>query len=233
MTNFTEGTVSVIDTNNKKVVDEVKVGGNPYGITVVGNDVFVTQFFARLIPANQGGRGEGSTMARKGWYSTSFATTFTWTRSRSRRSPIPGSPRIGSISASSSIPTLAPNNTFCPDPNATDPNDPVIAQAVAAVFPNQLKAALACDGLLYLPNVGAQPEPPVAGGVNFDTNVQALVHVVDIASRTEREDLTVNLNQQIATEPAPDPVEGGASPSCSAMTSWRWTRTTTARTSSS
>ena len=47
--------------------------------------------------------------------------------------------------------------------------------------------------MLYLPNVGAQPEPPVAAGVNFDTNVQALVHVVDIASLTEREDLTVNL----------------------------------------
>ncbi len=104
---------------------------------------------------------------------------------------------------------MAPNNTFCPDPNATDPNDPVIAQAPAAVFPNQLKAALACEGLLYLPNVGAQPEPPVAGGVNRDTNVQALVHVVDIASKTEREDLTVNLNQQIATEPdPPDPAAG-------------------------
>ena len=66
------------------------------------------------------------------------------------------------------------------------------------MFPNQLKSALACDGLLYLPNVGAQPEPPVAAGQNFDTNVQALVHVVDLASLTEREDLTVNLNEQIA-----------------------------------
>ena len=129
-------------------------------------------------------------------------------------------------------PTAA-NNTFCPDPNATDPNDPVIAQAVAGVFPNQLKSALACDGLLYLPNVGAQPEPPVAAGVNLNTNVQALVHVVDIASLAEREDLTVNLNQQIATEPDRRTRRRGASPTCSAMRSWRWTRTTTARTSSS
>ena len=74
---------------------------------------------------------------------------------------------------------------------------------MAGVFPNQLKSALACDGLLYLPNVGAQPEPPVAAGQNFDTNVQALVHVVDLASLTEREDLTVNLNEQIALETAP------------------------------
>ena len=103
---------------------------------------------------------------------------------------------------------LAPNNTFCPDTDTTDPADPDIIAAKAGVFPNQLKTALACDGLLYLPNVGAQPEPPVAAGANFDTNVQALVHVVDIDSQTEREDLTVNLNQQINTEAAPDPVQG-------------------------
>ena len=49
----------------------------------------------------------------------------------------------------------------------------------------------------------------MAAGVNLNTNVQALVHVVDIASKTEREDLTVNLNQQIATEPdPPDPAAG-------------------------
>ena len=104
-------------------------------------------------------------------------------------------------------PTAA-NNTFCPDPNATDPNDPVIAQAVAGVFPNQLKSALACNGLLYLPNVGAQPEPPVAAGVNLNTNVQALVHVVDIASLAEREDLTVNLNSRSPLSRTPDPAAG-------------------------
>jgi YVTN family beta-propeller protein len=63
VTNFTEGTVSVIDTRSKKVVDEVNVRGNPYGITVVGNDVFVTQFFARLI---DGGPGEGFDDGKEG-----------------------------------------------------------------------------------------------------------------------------------------------------------------------
>ena len=47
------------------------------------------------------------------------------------------------------------------------------------------------------------PSRPWRPAQNFDTNVQALVHVVDIASLTERQDLTVNLNQQIATETAP------------------------------
>jgi hypothetical protein len=67
------------------------------------------------------------------------------------------------------------------------------------VFPNQLKSAVACGGSLYLPNIGAQPEPPV----QFTVNVQALVHVVDIASLSERTDLHVNLNNQIKTEVQP------------------------------
>ena len=63
VTNFTEGTVAVVDTTKKKVVDKVKVRGNPYGITIVGNDVFVTQFFARLI---DGGPGEGFDDGKEG-----------------------------------------------------------------------------------------------------------------------------------------------------------------------
>ena len=205
VTNYTEGTVAIVDTKKKKVVDTVKVGGNPYGITVVGHDVFVTQFFARLLRNRAAARG--STMARKGWCSTSVATTLTWTRSRSRRSPIPGSLRIGSISASSSILWLRTT----PSVRIRMPRTamtPLLRRPWQAYTRTSSRTALACDGLLYLPNVGAQPEPPVAGGLNFDTNVQALVHVVDIASRTEREDLTVNLNQQINTEQAPNPVQG-------------------------
>ena len=67
------------------------------------------------------------------------------------------------------------------------------------MFPNQLGSALVCGGKLYLPNIGAQPEPPVF----FNTNVQALVHVVDTATLAERTDLHVNLNAQIKTEPEP------------------------------
>jgi YVTN family beta-propeller protein len=205
VTNFTEGTVAVVDTHRKKVVDKVKVGGNPYGITIVGNDVFVTQFFARLI---DGGPGEGFDDGKEGVVQHFRTSNF-------HRDEITLAPLADSgFTANRTLlcPNLNPaaaNATFCPDPDSTDPNDPDIVEAVAAVFPNQLKSALACDGLLYLPNVGAQPEPPVAAGQNLDTNVQALVHVVDIASLAEREDLTVNLNQQIATEPdPPDPAAG-------------------------
>ena len=205
MTNFTEGTVAVVDTTKKKVVDKVKVRGNPYGITVVGNDVFVTQFFARLI---DGGPCEGFDDGKEGVVQHFRRNNFNL--DEITLAPLADSGFVADRTLL--CPNLNPNpvavnDTFCPDPDATQPND-AITKAPAGVFPNQLKSALACNGLLYLPNVGAQPEPPVAGGNNFNTNVQALVHVVDIASKAENPDLTVNLNQQIATEQAPDPVQG-------------------------
>jgi YVTN family beta-propeller protein len=198
VTNFTNGTVAVVDTQSREVVDRVDVGGNPYGITIVGNDVFVTQFFARLI---DGGPGEGFDNGKEGVVQHFLRDDFDL--DETTLSPLPNS----GFTADRTLlcPNLNPNaanDTFCPDPDATEPND-TITKAVAAVFPNQLKSALACNGLLYLPNIGAQPEPPVAGGNNFNTNVQALVHVVDIESRTELEDLTVNLNEQINLETAP------------------------------
>ena len=66
-----------------------------------------------------------------------------------------------------------------------------------------------CGGKLYVPNIGAQPEPPLF----FNVNVQALVGVVDTASLTERTDLTVNLNAQIKTEPKPGEPDGQPRPS--------------------
>ena len=43
------------------------------------------------------------------------------------------------------------------------------------MFPNQLLSALIRGNRLYLPNIGAQPEPPEI----FNANVQALVYAVD------------------------------------------------------
>ena len=64
VTSFTGGTVGIYDAASGDLTHEVDVGGNPYGLTIRGNIVFVTQFFARLIEA---GRARGSTTARKGW----------------------------------------------------------------------------------------------------------------------------------------------------------------------
>jgi hypothetical protein len=90
------------------------------------------------------------------------------------------------------------NQKFCPDINAALGSDAIV-KAPQGVYPNQLGSAVVCGGKLYVPNIGAQPEPPLF----FNVNVQALVGVVDTALLTERTDLTVNLNAQIKTEPSP------------------------------
>jgi hypothetical protein len=69
------------------------------------------------------------------------------------------------------------------------------------VFPNQLLSALIRGNRLYLPNIGAQPEPPEI----FNANVQALVYAVDVTARAEQVDEHVNLNRQIAVETAAPP----------------------------
>src|SRR5262249_27004895 len=69
------------------------------------------------------------------------------------------------------------------------------------VFPNQLLSALIRGDRLYLPNIGAQPEPPEI----FNANVQALVYSVATDSLTEVATEHVNLNKQIAVETAAPP----------------------------
>ena len=95
----------------------------------------------------------------------------------------------------------AQSNIFCPDPdNLTDPlntNNP------QGVFPNQLLSAVIRGNRLYLPNIGAQPEPPETASMN----VQALVNAVDTETLAEvGAGLTNrNLNKQIAVETAAPP----------------------------
>src|SRR5262249_18132389 len=91
-----------------------------------------------------------------------------------------------------------PNFLLCPRPDLPS-NNPANAAAPQGVYPNQLLSALVRGNRLFLPNIGAQPEPREAA----ETNVQALVHVVDTTTLQEIPTETVNLNQQINTEPAP------------------------------
>jgi YVTN family beta-propeller protein len=88
------------------------------------------------------------------------------------------------------------NTTFC----VGDPNDLTKLAAVPQnVYPNMLYAALIRGRHLYVPNVGASPEPPV----KFNVNVQGLVGVVDRTlgnAGTEDKALTLNLNAQVAKE---------------------------------
>ena len=85
----------------------------------------------------------------------------------------------------------AQSNIFCPNP--ADLGDPLNTNNPQGVFPNQLLSALIRGNRLYLPNIGAQPEPPQI----FNANVQALVYAVDTGALAEVAAEHVNLNKQI------------------------------------
>ena len=205
--NHTDGTVSVIDVAARQVIgDPVQVGGNPAALAITndgdGDDtdetVFVTQFYAVLIP---NGPGEGRDLGKQGIVRAfsvgdpSNVATITLAPlansgfTANRTNFCPQSRLVNGALVSPA------NNTFCPDVNAAATST-TITQAPQGVYPNQLQSALIRGTRLFLPNIGAQPEPPVL----FNTNIQSLVHVVDTASRTELANLHVNLNQQISTE---------------------------------
>jgi YVTN family beta-propeller protein len=194
--NFTEGTLSAIDTKTYAVVGTIPIGGNPGALAISGDRVFVTQFFARTIA---GGPGEGFDNGREGVVKT-FLLGAPGQIDEITLSPLADSGFTADrTSFCTALNPNAVNDTFCPDTAITDPTDPKITQNPQAVFPNQFFSALVCGKALYLPSIGAQPSPPVA----FNTNVQALVHVVDANALAERADLHVNLNAQIKTEPVP------------------------------
>jgi YVTN family beta-propeller protein len=89
--------------------------------------------------------------------------------------------------------------TFCPDNASSDASDAgPIAKNPQKVYPNMLFSMLARGGLVYVPNVGASPEPPV----RFNVNVQGLVGVLDRVHGTET-DRSLNLNAQVVKETPP------------------------------
>jgi len=89
--------------------------------------------------------------------------------------------------------------TFCPDVSSADATDAgPIAKNPQKVYPNMLFGALLRGSLLYVPNVGAQPEPPV----RFTVNVQGLVGVLNRVQGVET-DRSLNLNAQVGKETQP------------------------------
>lgn len=211
--NHTEGTVSIVRTDSRTVVGTVHVGRNPTALAITndgdGDDtdetVFVTDIFAELDPNFSDPFGVGGEM-----------------RDRGKRGVLHGfptgnlSPPVAKITLSaladsgfrasrsnfcpSTHPAHRANQVFCPDPSLPA-TDPVNASDPQAVFPNQLLSALVRGNRLYLPNIGAQPEPPEV----FNVNVQALVYAVDTNALTEVQAEHVNLNRQIAVETAAPP----------------------------
>lgn len=89
--------------------------------------------------------------------------------------------------------------TFCPDANSADATaEGPIGRVAQKVYPNMLFGALLRGPSLYIPNVGAQPEPPV----RFNVNVQALIGVLSPVTGLETT-RSVNLNTFVPREATP------------------------------
>ncbi len=201
--NHTDGTVSVIDTAGQ-VVNTLNVGGNPTAIAITNDgdeedtdeQVFVTQFYAELIPD---GPGEGFDDGKQG-----IVNTFPVGGTEIERITLAPIPEAGFNADRTAFCPQSNENLhdpiFCPDVDA-DPTSGTITSDPQGAYPNQLQAAVIRGRILYLPNIGAGPEPPV----RFNVNVQALVSTVDTVDRREFSAFRVNLNQQVAQETQPDP----------------------------
>src|SRR5262245_52202692 len=208
--NHTEGTVSilVVASGDPRILipdGSVQVGRNPTAIAITdqgpGNitTVFVTQIFAELNPDFKDptfdGNGEARDLGKQGVVLAFPAGNANPPITKITLKPLADSGftanRVTPNNFCNTVPP-AQSNIFCPDPdnlaNPINTNDP------QGVFPNQLLSALIRDDRLYLPNIGAQPEPPEI----FNANVQALVYNVDVDSPEERVAEHVNLNKQIA-----------------------------------
>src|SRR5438477_73553 len=202
--NHTDGTVSVIDTASRAVVQTVVLGGHPTAIAVTNDrdkddgdeTVFVTEFFSELIPGKQ----EPFDDARQGVVHA-FPSGALAPVTKITLSPLATSGFTADRSKFCNL-TTEPDPAslvYCPDTSVADPTDPRIVMDPQGAFPNLLGAAVIRGTSLYLPNIGAAPEPPV----KFNVNVQALVHVVDTASLTEQTARHVNLNAEVKAETAP------------------------------
>lgn len=208
--NLTSNTVTVIDAIKRKVLFQKPVGLNPVALAITndgdGDDddetVFVTRLFGK---PDKGINSEVNDQGRAGFVYSFRVGDTTPTRADIRLSPLADSGFT--ISRSAFCPKFngaLQSAIFCPDVDIADPNSPVIAAVKQAVFPNQLASALIRGRTLYLPNIGASPEPPI----QFNVNVQALVHVVDTVLLAERAAEHVNLNAQIKLEAQPvDPTK--------------------------
>jgi YVTN family beta-propeller protein len=207
--NHTEGTVSIFFTGNPlnpTPVGTVQVGRNPTAIAITNNGdnndadetVFVTQIFAELNPdfndPNFDGNGEARDLGKQGVVQAFPAGNANPPITKIPLKPLADSGfnanRVSPFNFCSTAAT-AQSLIFCPDPDNLA--NPINTSNPQGVFPNQLLSALIRGNRLFLPNIGAQPEPPEV----FNVNVQALVYAVDTHALAEVKAEHVNLNKQI------------------------------------
>jgi YVTN family beta-propeller protein len=207
--NHTDNSVSVINTQTRQVIGAVNVGGNPTAIAITNDGdtddtdetVFVTDFYAELIP---GGPGEAFDRGKQGVVRSFNVGDPGSTLVKTTLAPLANAGFNGDRSSfCQQINAQAANNTFCPNTAITDATNDALDNVPQGAYPNQLGAALIRGNRLYIPNIAAAPEPPL----RFNVNVQALVGVIDTAAKTEVVAETVNINNQIKLETQPAETE--------------------------
>ncbi len=204
--NHTSKTISEIDTATQTVKQTLKVTGNPMAVAI-SNDgdasdsdetVYVTDFFSRTIK----GRRDGFDNAKQGviyYFNVGDGSVKSTTIAPLKDSGFPAD-RSNFCASTAKAGTNLHSEIFCPDTAAGVDNTKIKQGA----YPNQFFSAIIRDAKLYLPNVGAAPEPPV----KFNVNVQALVNVVDTQTQTEIPEVAVNLNNLIKKEAQPKKTDG-------------------------
>jgi YVTN family beta-propeller protein len=170
-TDWTAGTVTVINTNTMQINRTITLGGNPFAIAITNDGdtddsdekVLVTQFYGRPV-AGKEAKDDG----RVGIVHV-----------------IP----IGASAPSKEIQLAPKTNCFSGMLNGN-------AVSVTCA-PNQLYGITIHTAFnktrAYVSNVAASPEGPV----HFSFNVQALVSVIDVDAEVEEPGRTVNLNDLV------------------------------------
>lgn len=201
-----EGTLAVIDTVRLTLLTRVALGlERPFAVTVTSDGdaldddetIVVTDFYAQARPGLPRDRVEGFDDGKEGRVAFVDAGTLVVS------GVTPLSPIASGFAADrTKLDTAngAAKDTFkstAPDPTK-DPQD---------VMFNQLHAVSVdpATGRFYVNAIGASPEPPA----KFNVNVQALVGVLDPATRTEVAAEHVNVNDLIKVETQPaEPFNG-------------------------
>ena len=173
--------------------DRVNVGRNPTAIAITNkvpamisdDTVFVTQIFAELNPdfvdPTFNGNGEARDLGKQGVVQAFPAGNANPPITKIALKPLADSGfNANRVMPNNfcSIAATAQSLIFCPRPDLPV-TDPANTNNPQGVFPNQLLSALIRGNRLYVPNIGAQPEPPEV----FNVNVQALVNVVNTNTR--------------------------------------------------
>jgi YVTN family beta-propeller protein len=226
VTNMASGTVSVINTFSKQVIDTIQVGTEPFGcaLTPDGNDLFVANQSSGTVSVINTGRDKVSEtidgvgvkphgIAISGDGKRVFVTQFLALKPENDPRPLTESEgaddgregRVTVINANNNkvvgtirlTPLADVGAAFKSDGN-TLKREPVtgVFDNVSGAFPNLLESITIKDNLAYIPGTCSSPNGPF----RFNVNVQSCLSTIDIEQNAEAFK-TLNMNVGVNFEP--------------------------------